>query len=173
LDTNLSIAAAGCQAPATRLRIADPTSGPAREALRAYMDEVVSRYQGRPAAPEEVDQALRDFPSDDLRPPGGAFVLALDGGEAVGCGGVSFHEGAIAELTRIYVAPAARRRGLGRRIVTELERAALENGRTLIRLDTRADLVEARAMYAALGYREVAPFNDGPYADHWFEKRLS
>jgi hypothetical protein len=27
-------------------------------------------------------------------------------------------------------------------------------------------------MYRSRGYREVAPFNDEPHADHWFEKRL-
>jgi hypothetical protein len=41
-----------------------------------------------------------------------------------------------------------------------------------MRLDTRGDLTEARALYARLGYDEVEPFNDGPYAEHWFEKAL-
>ena len=43
---------------------------------------------------------------------------------------------------------------------------------TCMRQDVRSDLVEARAMYARLGYREVPPFNDHPYVEHWFEKRL-
>jgi 4-hydroxy-4-methyl-2-oxoglutarate aldolase len=42
-----------------------------------------------------------------------------------------------------------------------------------LRLDTRADLTEARRLYTRHGYREVAPFNDGPYADHWFAKTLA
>jgi len=41
-----------------------------------------------------------------------------------------------------------------------------------MRLDVRSDLIEARAMYARLGYREVPRFNDHPYVGHWFEKRL-
>lgn len=41
-----------------------------------------------------------------------------------------------------------------------------------MRLDVRGDLVEARAMYARLGYREVPRFNDHAYVEHWFEKRL-
>ncbi|HEY8981257.1 MAG TPA: GNAT family N-acetyltransferase, partial [Streptomyces sp.] len=40
-------------------------------------------------------------------------------------------------------------------------------------LDTRADLVEARALYARLGYTETAPHNDDKYADHWFTKPLA
>lgn len=65
-----------------------------------------------------------------------------------------------------------RRHGLGALIVKRLEQHAVEQGRTRIRLDTRSDLTEAQALYAGLGYREVAPFNDSPYADHWFEKQL-
>ena len=42
-----------------------------------------------------------------------------------------------------------------------------------MRLDARGDLIEARAMYARLGYREVPRFNEHPYVEHWFEKRLA
>jgi hypothetical protein len=34
-------------------------------------------------------------------------------------------------------------------------------------------LVEARRLYARHGYQEVAPFNDSPYAEHWFAKSVS
>lgn len=53
-----------------------------------------------------------------------------------------------------------------------LEATARDRGLNMLRLDTRADLVEARRLYARLGYQEVAPFNDGLYAEHWFEKTL-
>jgi hypothetical protein len=39
-------------------------------------------------------------------------------------------------------------------------------------LDTRSDLVEARALYARLGYQETEPHNYDPYAEHWFAKNL-
>lgn len=115
---------------------------------------------------------MRDDPSDDLTPPTGFFVLAVSDGEPVGCGGIRFKSDGIAELTRVWVAPSVRRRGLASHIVTHLEQKARKYGRTRMRLDTRQDLTEARALYTRLGYREVAPFNDEPYADHWFEKRL-
>jgi len=60
------------------------------------------------------------------------------------------------------------RRGLG-----AADGAAMELGASAIRLDTRHDLVEARAMYARYGYREIAAYNDSRYADHWFEKSLT
>ncbi len=68
--------------------------------------------------------------------------------------------------------PSARRRGHASRIVKELERYAANHGRTRIRLDTRNDLTEALTLYECLGYREVARFNDDPYAEHWREKGL-
>jgi hypothetical protein len=42
----------------------------------------------------------------------------------------------------------------------------------VMRLDTRRDLVEARALYAAHGYAEIPAYSSGPYADHWYEKHL-
>jgi hypothetical protein len=56
--------------------------------------------------------------------------------------------------------------------MAEIERRAGELGVRELRLDTRSDLVEARRLYEALGYREVAPFGENPYAGHWFAKRL-
>ena len=68
--------------------------------------------------------------------------------------------------------PAARRRGLGSRLLDHLEAHARDHGVATLRLDTRDDLVEARRLYARHGYAEVRPFSQGPYADHWFEKDL-
>lgn len=42
----------------------------------------------------------------------------------------------------------------------------------VVRLETNESLVEAIALYRSAGYAEVEPFNDEPYAHHWFEKRL-
>ena len=68
--------------------------------------------------------------------------------------------------------PAARRRGLGSRLLDELETHARDHQVTTLRLDTRRDLVEARQLYARHGYTEVRPFSHGPYSDHWFQKDL-
>ena len=137
------------------------------------MEDIVRRHFGRPVTAAEVDDALGAFPSDDLVPPDGLLVVAVDGGEPVGCGGIRLRPDGVAELTRVHVVAAARRRGIGSAIVRELEARAVAAGRTLVRLDTRDDVVEARVMYARLGYREVTAFNDAPYAAHWFEKRVA
>ncbi|MFY1670706.1 GNAT family N-acetyltransferase [Plantactinospora sp. WMMB334] len=70
-----------------------------------------------------------------------------------------------------FTAPG-RRRGGGVRLLGAVEEAAAAYGMSTMRLDTRHDLVEARALYARQGYREVPAYSVDPYAEHWFEKRL-
>ena len=73
----------------------------------------------------------------------------------------------------MWIEPVARGIGLGRRLLEELERHAREAGVAVLRLETNRALREAIALYERSGYVEVAAFNDEPYADHWFEKRLA
>ena len=79
----------------------------------------------------------------------------------------------VGEVKRLFVPPAARGRGLGALLMGELEHLASEHDLSVLRLDTRHDLVEARRLYAALGYEEVPAFNDGGYAEHWLAKPLT
>ena len=72
----------------------------------------------------------------------------------------------------MWVAGSARGLGVGRRILTELERHARRRGATVVRLETNQQLTEAIQLYRSAGYTEVPAFNDEPYAHHWFEKRL-
>ncbi|HUY44317.1 MAG TPA: GNAT family N-acetyltransferase [Streptosporangiaceae bacterium] len=87
-------------------------------------------------------------------------------------GALKFHGDAPAEIKRMWVAPAVRGLGLGRRLLTCLEAHAAANGIAALRLETNRALDEAIGLYRAAGYREVAAFNDEPYAHHWFEKAL-
>lgn len=142
--------------------------------LRAYYDDIVGRYHGRRATREEVDAALAEEPSDDLAPPTGHFLVGRWEGRPAGCAGLRLLEERTAELTRLFVLPGARGTGGGARLLAAAERAAAEVlDARVVRLDTRADLVEARALYARGGYAEIPDYNGGKYADHWFEKRLS
>ena len=136
--------------------------------LHAYFIELVDRYHGRPMPAEEAEQAMAEFPSDDLAP----FLVAYRSGEPVGCLGLRTLQPAIGEVKRMYVAPHARRQGVGRLLLDALQEQARSRGMTELRLDTRHDLVEARALYAAQGFTEGPAHNDDPYADHWFAKDL-
>lgn len=155
------------------ITVVPPAAGEARQILRAYFDDVASRYYGRQATDEEITAAMRDDPSDDLELPHGLLVVARRQGGVVGCAGLRLLPGRIAEVTRVFVAPVARRRGLGSRLLDALEDHARQHQVCLLRLDTRSDLIEARRLYARHGYRSAVPFSCGPYAEYWYEKALA
>ena len=148
-----------------------PDEPVAESILRRYTTDVASRWYGRPATEDEVDQALRDEPSDDLTGTTGVLLVALDDGEPVGCAGARFL-GDVAELTKVFTRGEARGRGVGRQLVQAVERACVELGIDVVRLDTRGELAEACALYERLGYRRVGPFNAEPYSDRWYAKQV-
>lgn len=151
-----------------------PVSDPESAALlRRYYTELIIRYYGRPTDDAEVAAVLAEEPSDDLAPPTGEFLVARLDGAPVGCVGVRVLDPRTVELTRMYVGPEARGLGGAGLLIAHAERVAVATfGAHAIRLDTRKDLVEARALYAKHGYSEIGAYNDSPYADHWFEKPL-
>ncbi|MGO9582520.1 MAG: GNAT family N-acetyltransferase [Acidimicrobiales bacterium] len=140
--------------------------------LWVYFDELVARYQGRPATEEEIRESLLADPSDDLAAPTGLFLLGRLGSTPVGCVGLRFLPDRVGQVTRMFVLASERRQGFGSRLLDELETVARNRGITLLELDTRDDLVEARRLYERHGFEEVPAFNAGEYADHWFAKNL-
>ncbi|WP_037314634.1 GNAT family N-acetyltransferase [Amycolatopsis orientalis] len=144
----------------------------AAQLLREYLDEIASRYYGRQVPEDELDTLLEEHHSRDLVPPTGAFLLAYRDGMLAGCAGVRGATPEIAELTRVFLRKPERGRGGAALLVAAAEDVARGLGATSIRLDTRSDLVEARALYARLGYDEVERFNDNPFAHYFFSKSL-
>jgi len=154
-------------ASAVQVTEADPRHPDARRAVRAYVTELAQRFDGG------FDPALSISASDEeMSPPAGLFLIATLHGEPAGCGALKFHPGAPTEIKRMWVAPEARGLGLGRRLLAELEARAAARGARTLRLETNRALAEAMSLYRSAGYREVAAFNDEPYAHYWFEKTL-
>lgn len=139
--------------------------------VRAYLTEVASRWYGRAATSDEVDRALHEEPYDDLQGDSGVFVVASDGGAVVACVGVRFVD-EVGELTKVFTLPEHRGRGVGSALLRHVEDVCRARGTTSLRLDTRAELAEACALYERLGFVRVAPFNDDPYSDRWYAKSL-
>jgi GNAT superfamily N-acetyltransferase len=110
----------------------------------------------------------------DFVPPAGLFVVARLHGRSIGCGGVRPHEGNIAEIKRMFVDPPARRRGIGRRILTRLEDAARERGYRSVRLETGTAQPEAIALYRSAGYGRIPSYGEfrGDPLSVCFEKPL-
>lgn len=151
----------------------EPFDSPDAALLRHdYYDEVASRYWGRPATAEEIDEGLTDDGADRLVPPTGQFVVGRFGGKPAACAGLLVVDADIAELTRVFVRPEFRGTGGGGLLLAAVESAARGFGVRTVRLDTRNDLVEARGLYAKHGYREVPAFHRRQYAEHWFAKDI-
>ncbi len=150
------------------IREVDPAGDHARGCLLAYYDELAQRFPGG----FEVERS-RDPLAADLRRPRGAFLVALDGPLALGCVGLKGNGSECAEIKRLWVSPRARGRGLALRLMASAEQAAGELGVRLLRLDSHRSLHEAIALYRGSGWTEIARFNDDPYAQVFFEKRLA
>ena len=107
-----------------------------------------------------------------LAPPDGALLLVTVDGEPVAIGGVRDLDGPAAEIKSMYVAPAARGRGIGRRLLVRLEALAASRGCVATRLDTLATLKPAVALYESAGYERIRDYNQSPHADRWYERHL-
>ncbi|MCE3552104.1 helix-turn-helix domain-containing GNAT family N-acetyltransferase [Pseudonocardia sp. RS11V-5] len=153
-------------ASTVRVAVTPPTRPEAQKCLRAYVAELAERFE------EGFDPSIGPAGgAAEFTPPAGELLVAMLDGEPVGCVGVRFRP-EVAEIKRMWVAPAARGLGLARRLLAEIEERARVHGLRATRLDTNGALVEAIALYGSAGYREVPPFNDNPYAQHWFAKDL-
>ncbi|WP_328414442.1 GNAT family N-acetyltransferase [Streptomyces violaceus] len=156
----------------------EPYDSPVAAALwRAYYTEVSDRWyllhEGRRTDPDELEREIAAQPGADLAPPRGRLLVARNGGEPVGTAGVRLYDGTTAELKRVFLHRPMRGRGGAPLLVRAAEDAARALGAARLILDTRGDLVEARALYARLGYTETEPYNDDQYAEHWFAKSLT
>lgn len=95
-----------------------------------------------------------------LSVPEVSFLVVRDGGEAVGCGAILRDSRGWAEVKRMYVRPDQRGRGMGKRVLAEIEGVALRCGLPVLRLETGIHNTEALALYRRAGFTECAPFGD-------------
>src|SRR5579863_9720508 len=147
--------------------VEDPNSRDAQWCLEQYFAELRVRFPGG------FEPAQSSFATaEHFRPPEGYFVVARLHADPVACGAMLFLKNSRAYFKRMWVSSSVRGVGLGRRLLSELERLARDSGTKTACLETHDALAEAIAMYRSAGYREVPPFNDEHYAHHWFEKRL-
>ena len=122
--------------------------------IAEVQQEYVRRYGGEDRTP--VDPA-------EFAGAQGTFLVAEVAGETIGCAGLRRRDARTAEVKRMYVRPAHRRRGHARRLLTALEDWARSRGCTRVVLETGVAQPEAIALYTSAGYRPVEGF--GHYKD--------
>jgi DNA-binding MarR family transcriptional regulator/GNAT superfamily N-acetyltransferase len=151
-----------------QVEIIDPRDVDARYCLRSYFEELGQRFD------TGFDPAQSISASDEeMTLPNGLLLVANLLGAAVGCAALKLHNDTqIAEVKRMWVAADVRGLGLGRRLLERLSTEAASRGMLILRLETNRSLFEAKQLYQSAGFVEVEPFNNEPYAHHWFQKDL-
>jgi len=110
-----------------------------------------------------------------LKSPEIRFFVARTKAVAVGCGALRLDADGYGEIKRMYVSPAARGLGLGKKLLVAIEAEARRQRLHTLRLETGIHQPEALGLYTSAGYRETGAFGDYPVGDpvsRFFAKRL-
>ncbi len=116
---------------------------------------------------QDFARELAELPGDYATPRGALMVCTVDGVDAGCCAmrplyAVDYPNAC--EMKRLYVRPAFRGLGLGRRLAEAILDAARMAGYDCILLDTLDDMESARALYVELGFSEIPPYYYNPIA---------
>ena len=133
---------------------------------QAFFADIATRYPGwNPSSSQSVE-------THELAPPTGIWLVAYLDDQPIGCGGLQALDPETAEIRRIFLDKSARRHGIGRALLAELESHALRIGYRQVRLTTGDKQPEALELFRSAGYREIPPFTCGNFTRHWMEKTL-
>jgi ribosomal protein S18 acetylase RimI-like enzyme len=148
-------------------------SSPADVATARALFEEYQKSLGLSLCFQDFDAELAGLPGA-YAPPEGRLLLAFAGDGPAGCIALRKIGEDICELKRLWVRPAFRGTGLGRRLVETLMADARGIGYGRIRLDTLPSMTAAQALYLSLGFLDIPPYNDHPIeGTRFMEARLS
>lgn len=114
---------------------------------RRHLKAVVAIEQQVFTSPWSVTLYLSEL----AQPSSRAYLVARDGGEVVGYAGMMFVVDE-AHITTVGVDPAAQRRGVGRRLLLALARAARDRGARQLTLEVRVSNHGAQSLYYEFGF---------------------
>ncbi len=149
------------QRPQTEIRIITATLPAHIAAARELFLEYAASL-GFSLCFQNFDQEVAELPGK-YASPRGRLLLALRDDEALGCVALHSLEEDMCEMKRLYVRPAARGLGLGRRLIVQVITEARAIGYRRMRLDTIQGLMDrAIALYREFGFVETEPYRFNP-----------
>ena len=129
-----------------------------RALLRAYAASLPFEL-----AFQDFERELAELPGA-YAPPRGALLVAHSDVGVTGCVALRPLEDDVCEMKRLFVLPAARGTGLGRKLATAVVVEARRLGYARLRLDTTPDMAVAQSLYDDLGFEEIGPYRHNPVA---------
>jgi putative acetyltransferase len=144
----------------SRMRICQ-AAGPDRIAQARTLFEQYGAWLGIDLSFQGFAAELAGLPGLYV-PPRGRLLLALASGEAAGCVALRPLEEPVCEMKRLFVRPAFRGQGFGKRLVERIVEEARAIGYSKMRLDTLPSMQSAIRLYNALGFARCAPYYDTP-----------
>lgn len=143
------------------LRIVEPTEPAIRSLIEALDEYRKSLY------PLEFTLLVPPF---RLKSPQIVFLAAYEDHELLGCGGIDFTDPDYAEIKKMYVEPAARRKGVADLLLKALEQQARQRQYHLICLETGKFQEPAMGLYQKHGYepsKAFGSYQENPYSRYY------
>jgi putative acetyltransferase len=155
------------------IEIVEVSSPAEMDAVRVLFDEYKKAVGVDLWFGAAFQKELDELPSPYLA-PAGRLVVARDGGEVAGCGGLRPLRPGVAELRRLWVRRPYRKQGVGKMISEALIAWARSAGYRSIRLETLSVMPQAEALFRSLGFARIADDRTSPFpGSRLLELRLS
>jgi len=129
-------------------------------AFKALNEAWITRYFTLEAKDIEVLSA----PETKIIAPGGQILMAVEGGEAVGCCALLRLDDGAYELAKMAVTPGQQGKGLGRALLEAAIERAKAMGASRMWLETNSALGPALSLYRSLGFKPVPVLQASDYA---------
>lgn len=145
---------------ARQLSIVEVGTGDDLEEARTIFQEYADTL-GNDICLQNFAEELATLPGGYARPRG-RLLLAMVEDQVAGCAALRSLDADTAEMKRVYVRPAYRGLGVGRKLTESILHESQAAGYRRVRLDTLPSMVQAQQLYRDLGFHEIAPYGDNP-----------
>lgn len=151
----------------------DQHAQPVRELFWEYLQWANTRVEENFGVSFDIASMLEDDMNtlDKFMPPQGRLLLGYVEDQPMGIACLKALTNSIGEVKRMYVRPAARKRGLGRALLDQLLEEARQIGYERVRLDSARFMMEAHELYRTSGFREIEAYEGSEipkeFQSHW------